>query len=255
MSFFSDFKAINKVVFKKTNESYAKNILLIPMFGLYIVVYVLFSYFLGMTVGRLGAAGGFLASIISWFFSCYMISDYLTHLENAVNGFKFKFSEIGRNYMRYFMPALTATAIPNIIVSLFTALTRIYVPSYLILMFYLIYATAEVIYQKDLDRLEIFAYGHRFLVENWQHWLLINGILGLGSIGVMIAISRFIMVPLAAAIGGLPTIIVLILYNIILAILIGIPLLYYLIYRGYIFKILSVSSRRKREYMRNIYGK
>ncbi|MCH4890355.1 hypothetical protein EZV73_22420 [Acidaminobacter sp. JC074] len=255
MSFFSDLKAINKVVFKKTNESYSKNIFLIPMLGLYIVAYAIFSYLLGITVGRLGSAGGFLAGIIGWFFSCYMISDYLTHLENAVNGFKFKFSEIGKNYMRYFMPALTATAIPNIIVSLFMALTRIPVPSFLILFFYLVYATPEVIYQKDLDRLEIFAYGHNFIKENWQHWLLINGILGMICIGLYMLMSRFVLVPLMGALVTMPELLNVIIFSIVQAVLSGIPLLYYLIYRGYIFKILSVSSRRKREYMRNIYGK
>jgi hypothetical protein len=34
----------------------------------------------------------------------------------------------------------------------------------------------------------------------------------------------------------------------------SIPLTFFMIFKGYLFKILSVSSRRKRQYMRNIYG-
>jgi len=254
MDFFTDFKAINKVVFKKTRESYVKNLLLIPMFGLYVAVYVVAFAFLMMTLGQLGSAGGFLASMITWFFSCYLISDYLTHLQQAISGFKFKFKDVGKSYMNYFMPLLTATAVPRIVVFLFSTLTRIYIPYYWIIIFYVIYATFEIVYQKHIDHLEMFAYGHQFLKENWLHWLIINAIHGTG-IGIFIyLITRFVITPLALSMSALPGLLITAVTALTFAVLIGIPLLFYFIYRGYIFKILSVSSRRKREYMRNIYG-
>lgn len=254
MDFFTDFKAINKVVFKKTRESYVKNLLLIPMFGLYVAVYVVVLALLMMTLGQLGRAGEFLASMITWFFSCYLISDYLTHLQQAISGFKFKFKDVGKSYMTYFMPLLTATAVPRIVVFLFTTLTRIYVPYYWIILFYIVYATFEIIYQKNIDHLEMFAYGHQFLKENWLHWLIINAIHGMGIALFVFLISSFVIGPLAVSLAALPMLLSTALTALTFAILIGIPLLFYFIYRGYIFKILSVSSRRKREYMRNIYG-
>jgi len=255
MDFITDFKAINKVVLKKSNESYLKNLLLIPMFGLYMVVYVLLTLLLNMSVGQLGGGGAFLASLITWFLSCYMISDFLSHLESAIGGFKFKLKSIGKGYMSYFMPLLTATAIPRIIVYLFSVLTGIYVPFFWIIIFYLAYATPEIVYQKNLDRLEMFAYGHRFLLENWQHWLAVNLIHGFIMIAFLKVTDIFIMKPFGDLLINLPALLAAAIYYLVLSFIIGIPLLYYLIYRGYIFKILSVSSRRKREYMRNIYGK
>jgi len=255
MDFFTDFKAINKVVFKKTNESYIKNLLIIPMFGLYIMVYVLLTLVLNLSLGQLGNGGAFLASMITWFLSCYMISDFLTHIESAIGGFKFKLNSVGKGYMTYFMPLLTATAVPRIVVYLFSSLTRIYVPTMWIILFYLAYATFEIVYQKNLDRLEIFAYGHKFVMENWQHWLAINLVHGFVMIGFLKVIDVTVMTTFANLLSGLPVILSTAIYYLVLSFLIGIPLLYYIIYRGYIFKILSVSSRRKREYMRNIYGK
>ncbi len=255
MNFFTDFFAINKVVFKKSGESYIKNLLLIPIFGLYVVAYILISLALSMSLGQLGSAGGFLASMLTWFISCYIISDYLTHLENSISGFKFKFNQIGKSYMNYFMPLLTATAVPRIAVFIFSSLTGIYVPFFWIILFYLVYATPEVVYQKNLDRLEMFAYGHKFLLENWLHWLIVNAVHGFVLVIYLKLVDLFVMLPFGNLIGALPMIVQAAMYYFLLAILIGVPLLFYLIYRGYIFKILSVSSRRKREYMRNIYGK
>lgn len=255
MSFFSDFTAINKIVFRKTNEAFTRNLLLIPMLGLYILVYTIVTIILGMTIGALGMAGSTLASIISWFFSCYMISDYLTHLEGAVSGFKFRLKEVGKNYMRFFIPLLAATAIPRIIIYLIARLSGLLIPFYWVVLFYLAYATAEVVYQKNLDRLEIFVYGHKFLLENWQHWLLINMVHGFVIVGFMKLVDMFIVLPLSNLMMNLPFFISLPVTGLVSATIIGIPALYYMIYRGFIFKILSVSSRRKREYMRNIYGK
>lgn len=275
MGFFSDFSAINKVVFKRVNEAFKKNLLLIPMLGLYLTFYIIISILLNISVGRLGLAGNFLVSIMTWFFSCYVISDYLSHLESAINGFKFRLDQIGKNYMRYFIPLLAATAIPRIVTYLFFRLTGISIGSFWIIIFYLAYATIEVVYQKDLDRLEIFVYGHKFLLENWQHWLLINMIHGFAIVAIGLVVDMFVVVPLSGyplavflsvmdafpyipvigALGGLPAFVSIPIIALVGTILVAIPIVYYMIYRGFIFKILSVSSRRKREYMRNIYGK
>lgn len=255
MEFFNDFKAINKVVFKKTNEAYIKNLLIIPMFGLYMLVYVLLTVLLGITLGQLGSGGAFISSMITWFLSCYMISDFLSHIDGAIGGFKFNLSTVGKGYMTYFMPLLTATAIPRIVIYLFSSLTRIYVPTFWIILFYLAYATFEIVYQKNLDRLEIFAYGHKFILENWQHWLAVNVVYGFVIIGFLMVVDKIVMNPFALILTSLPPIVSAAIYYLVFAFLMGIPLLYYIIYRGFIFKILSVSSRRKREYMRNIYGK
>lgn len=259
MNFFSDLKAINKVVLKKSNQAYIKNLILIPLFAFYIAAYSIAFIILVLTVGRLGAGGAFLASIITWFLSCYMISDFMEHIDNALIGRKIRMKDIGSSYMRYFRPLLTATAVPRIVVYLFSALTKINIPGELIILFYIVYAIPEIVYQKEVDRLDMFTYGHRFLKENWQHWAIINSVLGVVLLGAGYGVG-FIVTPVLIAIGNiLPNadasrIVLLVLQQVMVWALLGIPYMYFFIYRGFIFKILSVSSRRKREYMRNIYG-
>lgn len=260
MNFFTDFKAINKVVFKKTNQAYFKNLILIPLFALYIFAYVLVNIILIMTLGQLGRAGYFLASLMTWFISCFMLSDFLEHIDNSLIGRKVSFKDIGSNHMRHFRPLLTATAVPRIVVYLFSALTGIGVPSIIILLFYLVYAIPEVVYQKQVDHLDMFTYGHKFLLENWQQWGIINAVFGLIILGYQSLISLITNPVMNALVNALPNstslqIIVPYIYLLFVWIPLAIPFMYYTIYRGFIFKILSVSSRRKREYMRNIYGK
>lgn len=260
MNFFSDLKAINKVVFKKSNQAYFKNLLLIPMFGLYIIAYLLIFMLLGFTVGQLGNAGSFLTSMLTWFISCYMISDFMEHIDNALIGKKIRLRDIGKGYMHHFRPLLTATAVPRIILYLLTALTKLPIPSTLILLFYLVYAIPEIVYQKRVEHLEMFSYGHRFLKENWQHWLAVNLVLGTITWLFFDLIELVLNPVIGWIIGVFPslimnTFVISIIQMMFIGLLLGIPFMYYFIYRGFIFKILSVSSRRKREYMRNIYGK
>lgn len=260
MNFFSDLKAINKVVLKKTNQAYFKNLLLIPMFGLYLIAYLIIFLILAFTIGQLGNAGSFLSSLITWFISCYMISDFMEHIDNALIGKKVSIKDVGKGRMHHFRPLLTATAVPRIVLYLITALTKLPIPSTIILLFYLIYAIPEIVYQKRVEHLEMFSYGHRFLKENWKHWLTVNAFLGVITYAVFSGVG-FAVNPIIVWLTGLIPVLLtnLLLVSIIqlmlVGIIMGIPFMYYFIYRGYIFKILSVSSIRKREYMRNIYGK
>jgi len=261
MPFMSDFLAIIKVVFKKTNKTYISNMLLGPMLGVYVIGYTLVSLALMLTVGRLGNAGFFLFSIMSWFISCFFISDYLVHLDGALVGRKFRLKAIGSGYMHYFRPLLTATAVPRIVVSLFGALTGIAIPTIYIILFYLVYAIPEIVYQKNMERLEMFTYGHKYLLENWKPWLIINATFGFLMVGALQVINAFIVSPIMDYLAGLSILSswsdsMLFVIELGLSwMFISIVFIYYFIFRGYIFKILSVSSRRKREYMRNIYGK
>ncbi len=256
MGFLKDFVSINKVVLKKTNKKYVENIALILGLMMYIILYFAMMFISYLISSKIGRVGSYLTGILSWFVSCLLISDFLYNLSNIISGGKFRLSYLFKNAKEYFMPTLAATAIPSIVIFLFSSLTRIYVPRIILYIFYLVYATGEIIYQKDKDSLEIFVYGHRFLIENWKIWISVNVILGGICIGLFYVLQQPIFMLVSKWIFAF-------LYNVtvaqligilILSILVSIPGLYYMLYRGYIFKILSVSSSRKREYMRNIYG-
>lgn len=253
MGFFSDLKAINKVVLKKSANTYVKGFALVPMLAIYILVYNVAITIIAMTIGQLGAGGNFIAGISEWFIRCFIISDFMYFVDQLLMNRKINIRDIGKNYMMFFSPLLSATAIPSIILSLFMLLTRIPVSALIIYIFYIIYAIPEIVYQKRIDRLEIFVYGHNYLKENWKQWLIPNVVLTFIFVASYYLISRYIVFNLVVMFGSYNAIFGLLL-TFVTWIILAVPSVFCIIYRGYIFKILSVSSRRKREYMRNIYG-
>lgn len=258
MGFFTDFKAINKVVFKKSTKSYGKNLLMIPILAVYVLIYVAMTLLLVSVLGLLGRPGQFIAGLMVWMLSCALMSDFLGHLDNSLVGRKLSFSNIGKHYRTYFLQMLSVTAIPNILIYVFYMFTRIEISMYLVYIVYALFATPEVVYQKNIDRLDIFIYGYHYFKENWMHWLPLNVIFALFIFGVKLVIDQYVAIPLIGKLfisTALPQemkylILILIQWSVI-----AIPFVFVMIYRGYLFKILSVSSARKREYMRNIYGK
>lgn len=270
MGFIKDFTAINKVVFRKTNESYAKNLLLLPATWLYIIVYSLLTIVSSLTIGRLGDAGQMVSGLITWLLGCYMMSDYFVHIGQSIIGGKFKFSGLNTGGLVYFNQMLAVTAIPRIVAYLIAMLTGIGILSLLVIPFIFTFAILEVAYQKNLDRLDIFVYGFKFFKANWKQWSIINIIL------LMFIFSSFSLIQLVygflfsgfeeslyTSISNVTNVNLLYFFNLLISsigsliqiVMFILPLQYIIIYRGFIFKILSVSSLRKREYMRNIYGK
>lgn len=265
MDFSKDLLAINKVVFKKSNKAYGSNLMLIPATWLYILIYSAISIILVTVFSLLGEAGGFLSGIAIWFLGCYILSDYFEHIASALVEQKFKMSNLRTGGMIHFRQVLTATAVPSILSSLLARLTGIGIPFSFIVLFLLLFAIPEIVYQKNIDGLGIFSYGYNFVKENWKHWVLVNFILGFIIMGFYILIRQTLIINIFNFVMKLLPWLnpnnagdSMILYIIVIffsASLLVVPIQYAMIYRGYLFKILSVSSKRKREYMRNIYGK
>lgn len=256
MSLLKDFKEIYSVVFKKTVSSYVRYLILIPLMVVYASVYELFSLLLALTLGSLGAGGGFLSNIITWFVMSFIVSDFLSHLDAVIYNRKIRLKSIGKNHMTYFSGVLSATAIPNIVLYVITMLIRIQIHPYFLILFYFIYAVPEVIYQKHKDRMDIFVYGHEFLKENWRLWIPSNIIFAFALLGIETYFYNELIYPrlFNMLISGVNINIIRFAAMAMNWAVLSIPLVFFMIFKGYLFKILSVSSRRKREYMRNIYG-
>lgn len=265
MDFFNDLYLINKVIFKKTNKAYVKNLMLIPATWLYLLVYSSVVIILTTLSMNLGEAGGFIVGLAVWLMGCFVISDYLEHINSSLVQKKFTMSKIKTGGMIHFNQALAATAIPNIIIFILARLTGFGIPYSVVLLVYIAFATPEVVYQKQVDRLDIFKYGYKFFKENWKHWSIVN--ISLIAVAVLIynfVLRRVVVIianPIINVIAQLDityqyaSLLVIIISSFFAIAMISIPLHYIMIYRGFLFKVLSVSSRRKREYMRNIYGK
>ncbi|TCO73617.1 hypothetical protein [Marinisporobacter balticus] len=112
--------------------------------------------------------------------------------------------------------------------------------------FILLNPLPEMIYQKEYALGESFSYAFSFIKENWIDWFVPNIILGLlfysimgrtiifnmlmGGIGFSLSSGSFIMYFAGQLL-----------------------LSYTMIYRGLLFDILSMTTRRKRMFMRNVY--
>lgn len=259
MSLAKDGKAIYGVVLKKSVKSYFKYIILVPLIFLYISVLLFVKLTLIFTIGQLGDGGMFLANTISWFISAMIISDFLGHMDTVISNQKIRLKSIASHKMTYFLPVLTATAVPIIIAEMIARLFDVDIPMSFILMFYIIYAVPEVIHQKNKEHLDIFSYGHEFIKENWHLWFWINMAFGFGLYWIV----QLLVNPVANSVFPMDIFRSLTLFDLYFSILkfalvsaaiLSVPLTFVLIFRGYLFKILSVSSKRKREYMRNTYG-
>lgn len=258
MSFIKDMAAINKVVLKKTNQTYIHNLRLIPVIWLYIFVYAIYSGVLMLLASFTGQAGDFIANIAIWFGGSFLVSDYLHHLNGALVGEKFHIRDMKTGGLRYFYGVLALTAIPNIINFLLGSVTGFSIPTIIVMLIHILFATPEMVYQKDRHRVEIFIDGFHYFKENWQQWTLVNSILSFVAFLFYNGVSRLvysIFINLSFSSNLVDGYVASIIFLVFVWGLVMAFVHYAMIYRGYLFKVLSVSTYRKREYMRNIYGK
>lgn len=265
MEFLNDLFLINKVIIKKANKAYVKNLMLIPATWLYLIVYSSITIILSALAMNIGEAGGFIVGLAVWMMGCFVLSDYLEHINSSLVNQKFEMGKIKTGGMIHFNQVLSATAIPNIVLFLIGMILRINISYTIVILVYICFAIPEVVYQRQLDRLDIFTYGYRFFKENWKHWLLVNS--ALAAIGIAIyylVLSKIFLVISSPIITFISKLNISYAYKMSLITivsvfaflsLVSVVLQYIMIYRGFLFKVLSVSSLRKREYMRNIYGK
>lgn len=195
-----------------------------------------------------------LAGIIFAIVSSSLISNFLYLLSNIINtnritlqnykdGFTYYLWEIYGVFFLIWIASYLLSAISGILgwqSGYFVNLLRI-------IALILLNALPETIYQKNYSVYENVLYTFEFIKENWINWFLPNIVF----FAVLYFLTDTIYAELFTIYIGLPGEVSL--ESIIRYIIAQTIFSFMMIYRGYLFKILSTSTRRKRMFMKNLY--
>jgi hypothetical protein len=247
MNIVQDLLITNKRVLKKTIPALLNNPVLLVGGGPYGAVFIL-----GM---MLASMVGFFGGIVSIIINSAIISDYLSLIEKIRHGRHVTTADIRMGYRTYLSPVwslLFLLYFVNFALSLFLSPLNMMTGGLFFLLAQLaIYALSsampETIYQKHYDRGDMVTYGLNFVKENAIQWLLPNLIL----IGVTYRVYNGLFSLLQPIFGfGLTGIAA----SSVIAIIVTQGLFAFaMIYRAFLFEILSSSTLRKRLFMRHMY--
>ncbi len=240
----NDFILVNKEVFTKTKNTIISNWQILLMGFLYSLIGMGAFLLLGLLLsGPIGIFGGIITVIVE----SAIISSYLFVLQNVLNYGRFRIRDI-KNGFTYYLWKIYGVIFLIFILNLILSLLSNLIGSGIIWLSAIIYIGGliflnplpETIYIKSLDTWESVQYSIEFIKENWFNWLVPNFIflvilltLSFRSFGLRILLFRIR--------GGILT-------YVITAVLISIIM----IYRGHLYKILSGSTARKRQFMRKL---
>lgn len=240
----NDFILINKEAFSKTKNTIINNWQILFMGFIYSLIGMAAFFLLAFLLsGPIGIFGGIITAIVE----SAIISSYLFVLQNVLSYGRFRIRDI-KNGFTYYLWKIYGVIFLIFILNLILGLLTNIVGSGIIWLKLILYIGGliflnplpETIYTKSLDTWESIQYSMEFVKENWFNWLLPNFIflivlftLSFRSFGLRSFLFRMR--------GGILT-------YVITAIFLSIIM----IYRGQLFKILSTSTLRKRQFMRKL---
>lgn len=251
MDLFRDIFLINLSASKKASKGFYKNWLIVFTGLAYTFLNIIIFSITGLLFkGVLSMLAGIIVAIVT----SSLISNYFYLLYNVIKYNKFTFQDfkdgfgyfLWKVYGIFFIAWLVSFLLGGLRGILSSSVSRLNaIINILILVIF--NPLPEIIYQKSLSPWESIVYSFEFMKENWANWLLPN------------VIFFFIMYKFTG--NALTDIFTTHLnYNLDISIL---GLLKYLlgqvlfsfimIYRGFLFEILSTSTRRKRFYMKKFY--
>lgn len=247
MNVIQDLLITNKRVFSKTVPALKNNPMLLIVGIPYGVVFILGILVAGMM--------GFFGGIIMILVQSAIISDYLSLINRIIHGHNVTTNDIRSGFKTYLSPVwslLFLVYFINFALSLFLGPLNAATGGLLFLVinlavYVMFSAMPEVIYQKHLDRGDMVIYGVNFIKENAIQWLVPNLLL----IGVVYGVYTGLFNIMSSIFGFGMTGIAL---NSVLAIIVTQGLVaFMMLYRGFLFDILSGSTMRKRLFMRHMY--
>jgi hypothetical protein len=247
MSVIQDLLITNKRVLNKTIPALKKNPVLLIVGVPYGAVFIIGA----MVAGMVGLLGGLVMIILQ----SAIISDYLSLINRIIHGHRVSTDDIRKGYKTYLSSVwsllflmyfidlalgMFLSPINMLTGGLFFILAK--------LLVYIIFsAMPEVIYQKYLDRGDMVIYGLNFVKENALQWLLPNALLIGVVYGVYNGLLRLVSPIFGFGTSGIAL-------SSVIAIIVTQGLIaFVMIYRGFLFDILSTSTMRKRLFMRHMY--
>jgi hypothetical protein len=251
MDIIKDLAIINSNVFKKSIKGFKNNwVIIFTGFAYTILNLVLFSLVNFLFKGVLSILAGFVAAIIT----SSLISNYLyllyniikydrISLENFKDGFKYFIWKVYGIFFIAWVVGFLLDIIGNAIRLPYHTFNLIV--SILVLIIF--NPLPEIIYQKSYSPWESVISSFEFMKENWFNWLLPNALFTFliykfsGRIITNMFVTHLSFNFDLSARGILIYLLGQVLFSFIM------------FYRGFLFEILSTSTRRKRFYMRKFY--
>ncbi|WP_430883493.1 hypothetical protein [Fusibacter sp. JL216-2] len=250
MSVLQDILITNKLAFKKSTKAVKNNPGLLVVGAFYMIAV--------MVVAQVAGLFGIFGGLIMTLFQSAVFSNYLFLMNRIVRTGQFTQDDFQHGFKVYFRKVWVVLLI--IWVAQFAVMTLAQPFGMLIPAFGLITLIAQVVafvlfnplpetlYQKHLGELDSFMYAFSFIRENWIDWFVPNIVLG----GACYGIYRGINLLFATTLRGLPFAMQTSLFIVLIAILVQAILGYMMVYRGFLFEMLSTTTRRKRLFMRHI---
>lgn len=249
MDIIKDIIYVNKTTAKNTFKDFNKNWYIIFTGIIYTILnLIIYSLISNIFRGPLYILSGFITIIVSSSF----ISNYLYLLFNIINYDRIRFQDFKDGFtafIRKIYGVLFISYIANLLLSLFVGSLRTGVGNITTLIFLLAFvifnALPETIYLKQYNPWDSVVYSFEYMKENWFNWILVNivflGLLYIVTGDILINIFNTHISVNIFRLLSIKEIIIYIIGQSIFSIM--------MIYRGHMYKILSTSTRRKREFM------
>ena len=252
MNILKDIIFVNVSTVKKTWKSFLKNWHIVFTGFVYttinIIIFGIISYLL---TGILGILAGFVVAIVT----SSLISNYLYLLSNIIRNDKITLNDFKEGFKYFlwkvyeiFFIAWIFSFILNRVIGVMSSFASRISTVISILVLIIFNPLPEIIYQKSYSPWESLSYSFDFMKENWLTWLLPNIIFftilykTTGRI-ILDVFTTHLTYNFDFTIKG---VVIYIIGQVIFS--------FAMIYRGYLFNLLSTSTRRKREYMKKYYN-
>lgn len=247
MEFLNDFKYVNNQAIKKTFESIKNNYLIIFTGVVYSIINIVVVSIMSMLFrGPASIITGF----VTYFIQAAILSNYLYLLFNIINYKRFNFNDFKNGFTAFLWKVYGVMFILYLGELLLSLLGNLLGPAAYMLNMLIMFlallvfnALPETIYLKSYSPSETIMYSMDFIKENWLNWFLPNIIF----IGLIFIITGDIMIGFFntnISFGFNFSTRFLITY------FVGqLIFSFMMIYRGFLYKILSTSTRRKRMFM------
>ena len=250
MSVIQDIMVTNKAVIKKSTRAIQNNTGLLIVGAVYMIALLI--------VAQLAAGVGIFGGLVMTLFQSAVFSNYLFLMNRIIRVGKFTQDDFRLGFKVYFRKIWIVLLI--FMVAEFALVTiaqpfGMFIPAFgliiliaKVIAFVVLNPLPETLYQKHLAEVESFSYAFSFIRENWIDWFIPNVILGGACYGLYLGINLVF----ATALRGLPFAVQTSLSIVVISILVQAILGYMMVYRGFLFEMLSTTTRRKRLFMRHI---
>jgi hypothetical protein len=250
MNILIDLFYTNKKVFKKTFKSLIKYQELLVIGIPYLI--------LGMIAMRFSYSLTFFAGLIIFAALSAIISDYLFVIENIVKYDRFNWNIFKHGFKVYFRKIFALLFVYYIVdygIKLFILPLARFIPGGYLISFLLpiillivLNVMPETIYYKSYDEIDSIKYSLAFLKHNIISWLVPNGMMGVLLFGLYHLIFRLVSIATSSFSYAVGLTIDLLVVAIFLQAFVG----FAFVYRGYLYKLLDSTTRKKRIFSRYI---